>query len=222
MKEKFQILLVCCEVVAAVVGLIAWRRITDKRVRAFAIYLIFIAASELFGLYFNEHLMTKANIALFNYIVIPLEFLFSIWFLYSFMPGKKLKKICIIFSVLSIVSRIIELTFLKDESLFFSSFSYVISSLFLLIIILLFLWQFIKSDKLLQYDSHIDFWVAIAFLIYYLGSFPLWAFYNYLYKTSKESFYLYWQIMMCLNMVMYILFATGLIWTNIKYKSLLR
>lgn len=218
----FQILLLCCEGAAAIAGLLTWRFINDKRIKAFGIYLMFVLASELSGLYFSKNLMTNANITLFNYVVIPLEFLFSIWFLYSYMPGKKIKKICIAFSTLSIISTIIELTFLKDERLFFSSLSYVLSSLLLLIIIMLFLWQFIKSDKVLEYDRHFDFWIAIAMLIFYLGSFPLWTFYNYLYNINKDSFYVYWQIMMGLNMLMYLLFATALLWTNLKYKFLLR
>lgn len=217
-----QEILNCCEGLALLAGIIAWWFITDKRIKAFVLYLLFIVVCELLGGYFKKYKMTAENMILYNYFVMPAEFLFSYWFLYSYMPGKKIKAICIAFSAISILSRIIELTFLKDERLFFSSLSYVISSLLLLILILLFLWQFIKGDKLLQFDRYFEFWVAIAFLIYYLGSFPLWTFYNYLYNTSKESFYVYWQIQMYLNMLMYLLFATALIWTNIKYRPSLR
>lgn len=222
MKERLKLIqeiLNCCEGIALLAGIMVWWFITDKRVKAFVLYLLFIVIGELLGWYFRKQKLTGDNMILYNYFVIPVEFLFSYWFLYSYMPSKMTQKICIAFSAISILSRVFELKFLKDERLFFSSLSYVISSLLLLILILFFLWQFIKSDKLLHYDRHFDFWVTIALLIYYLGCFPLWTFYNYLYNTSKESFYVYWQIQMYLNMLMYLLFATALLWTNIKYRS---
>jgi hypothetical protein len=225
MKERvefFQILLHCSEAIAVLAGTIIWVSLTDKRIKAFILYLLFILICDVLGWYFKNYHYKTANVALYNYLVMPVEFLFNIWVLYSYMPNKKLKHLCIVFSSIVIISRVIELGFLKDERFFFSSLSYVISSLLLLIIILLFLLQFIKSDKLLQYDRHFDFWIAIALLIFYLGSFPLWTFYNYLNNTNKTLFFTYWQIMMCLNITMYLLFATALLWTNLKYKYLLR
>ncbi|MGC4101575.1 hypothetical protein [Ferruginibacter sp.] len=222
MKQRLiflQELLNYSEMVALVAGLIAWIFITDKRVRYFVVYLAFIVACEQLGHYFAKSQLKTENVILYNYLVIPVEFLFNIWFLYSFMPSKKRWQLCFVFSITGILAQVIELTFLKDERFFFSSLSYIVNTFLLLVVILMFLLQFIKTDQLLQYYRHFSFWAAIALLIYYLGSFPLFAFYNYLYQSDKSSFYVYWQIQICLNILMYLLFAAGLLWTNIKYRS---
>ena len=221
MKETvklFQHLLYYCEGLALLAGIIAWKFITDKKIKAFVLYLLFIIICEQTGAHLTRLGLKPGSAMLYNYLAIPVEFLFAFWFLYAQSDGRISMGLYIIFSALSILVRVIEFTFLKDEKFFFSSLSYIISSFFLLILLLLFLWEFIKTDKLIQYQRHFSFWVAIAMLIYYLGSFPLYAFYNYLYDINKSVFYLYWEIQMCLNMCMYLLFSAGLLWTNLKYK----
>ena len=221
MKERiaiWQILLNVCEAVVPITGLLVWRLNKDIRVKAFIIYSLFIIISELFGRYLKTHYMKEGSVMFYNYLVIPIEFLFLIWFLFSYMQGRKIMYLCILFSFIGIGSQVVDIGLLKDGVFFFSSFSYIICTLLLLITILLFVWQFIQTNSHLHYDKYFVFWVALASLIYYLGSFPLFAFYNYLYNTEKDAFYIYWYISMALNMFMYLLFSIALIWTSTKYK----
>ena len=221
MKEKIHLLqnmLYGCEGIALLSGIIAWKYIKDKKIRYFVCYLLFIVFSEQVGNYLGRHGYKSASVMFYNYLVIPAEFIFAYWFLHAHLEKIRSKSLLWGFSSGCLIASVLEYTLLKDERFFFSSFSYVVSALFLLILILLFLWQFIKTDKLINYDRYFVFWVAVAFLIYYLGTFPLYIFYNYLYSVNKKVFYIYWETQMYLNMLMYLLFSVGILWTNLKYK----
>lgn len=224
LKERMQLLeklLFFSEFIALIAGLTSWKTISDKKVKAFVLYIAVIVISEQIGYYLGRSNYRYVNMMFMNYLVIPLEFIFLYVFFYMHLQGRMAKNICLFFSVTSILVRILEFTLLKGSKYIFSSLSYVVSDFFLLIILMIFLWQFINSDKLLNYHRHFVFWVSIALLVFYLGTFPLYTFYNFLYKEHEVSFNLYWQIMMCLNIFMYLSFAAGLIWTNRrKYQSL--
>jgi len=219
MKEKiefFQKLVMACEILSALAGVFCWPKIKYARIKAFVIYLVVIAVAEQTGWYLKHHNYKEQTSMLYAYFVIPLEFLFAYWFIYKFAESSSLKKLCIIFAAIGITGNIIEIAFFSKEKFFFSSLAYIIYALLLLILALIYLLHFAKSDKIITYRKYYSFWVCAAYLIYYLPTFPLYAFYNYLYTVSKDSFYIYWDIQMCLNALMYLLFFTGLIWTSKK------
>jgi len=223
MKEKIyllQNLLYCFEIAALVSGLIAWKYIRSRSLKAFVLYLLFIAIGEQTGSYLGRHGYKNLSASLYNYIIVPVEFFFGYWFIYRNLNRKKWNILFVLFVVLDISTRLGEFLMLRNERFFFSSLSYLVSCLFLLIFILVFLWQFIRSDRILNYSKDAVFWIVIAMLIYYLGTFPLYIFYNYLYKVNKSLFNVYWEIQMYLNMLMYLLFGAGLLWSNLRYKPL--
>jgi hypothetical protein len=213
-----QQILFFCEWIALIGGLIVWKRISKTKYRYFVLYLLFIVLGELSATYIGRNLNKGANILMYNYLIIPAEFIFFYWFFYVHLNRRWHKLLCIIFVFGSIFVRLIEFTVLKNEQFSFSSLSYLISTIFLVSLALIYLVQFIKSDQIIYYYRYLSFWVTIALLIYYLGSFPLFAFYNYLYAEEKSFFYSYWKIQIFLNMFMYLIFAFGFLWTNIKHR----
>ncbi len=67
------------ETMAALIGLMYWKKWKGTPYAYFILYLVTIAVAEYFGFYFSKSGMKVANWALFNYIIIPLEFLFFFW-----------------------------------------------------------------------------------------------------------------------------------------------
>jgi hypothetical protein len=220
-KEQLVLLqqiLFACEWIALIAGLVVWKRLKNTKYRFFVLYLLFIVMGELSATYTGRYLNRGANILLYNYLIIPAEFIFFYWFYYAHLNGRLYRRICISFVLASIIVRVIEFTVLKHEKFSFSSLSYLVSTILLVFLALTYMVQFMKSDKIIHYHRHISFWITIAILIYYLGSFPLFAFYNYLYAEEKSFFYSYWKIQIFLNMFMYLIFSFGFIWTNIKHR----
>lgn len=222
MKENVQLLLkllLACECIAAFTGIIFWNRLVGSKNKGLAVYLIFIAVAELLGAYLRSHGYKEQTSKLYAYLVIPIEFLFAYWYIYKSGDQRRLKKICIWFAVLGITGGIIELAFFKKEKFFFSSFAYLIYSFFLLILVLIFFFDFMKTKKVILWWEELSFWVCAAYLIYYLTTFPLYAFYNVLYEKSKSYFYLCWSVQMFINMGLYLIITLGIIWTSRKLRS---
>lgn len=216
----WQKLLFCCEWVAVITGIAAWKQVRNTRYKYFVAYLLFIAVGELVAFNIGHHVSTTINARLYNWLIIPIEFLFYYWFYYGLLTKPLHKKYCVVFAMASIVFRILEYTVWSNEKFSFSSLSYLISSVFLIALVMIYLAKFIRSDNIIYYHRHLDFWVTLGLLVYFLGSFPLYAFYNYLYIVENDFFIGYWKIQMILNMLMYLIFSFAFIWTGIKHKYL--
>jgi len=61
-----------------------------------------------------------------------------------------------------------------------STVSVVVGSFFLSIVLILYLKEFLYSDKILNYSRSLYFWTTIGALVYYLGSIPFQAIIPYL------------------------------------------
>jgi hypothetical protein len=221
----WQYLLFCCEWIAAIAGIIAWKHVKNTRYKYFVGYLLFIAVGDIvaYNIAHNASSLAKrmlANELLYDLFIIPIEFLFFYWFYYRCFTKPIHKKYCMAFAVCSIIFRVLESTVWSNENFSFSSLSYLVSSVFLIALVLLYLVQFMRSDNIIHYHRHFDFWVTLGLLVYFLGTFPLFAFYNYLNHENKPFFYNYWRVQMSLNMLMYLFFSFAFIWTVIKHRYL--
>lgn len=221
MKEKvvlLQKMLMACELLAAFAGLFYFNKAKDFKTKAFYVYLLLIAVTEQAGWYLKNHGYKVETSNLYTYFEIPLEFIFAYWFIINSSLSMRIKKIGIGFIYSGLAINAIEVIFFKNDKFFFSSIAYISYNLFLVVLILMFLYEFVRSEKIIFWWKEISFWICSAFLIYYLTTFPLYAFYNVLYNTSRHFFYIYWEFQMYLNMLMYLLFFTAIIWTSREYK----
>ncbi len=221
MKETVLILqktLMACELLAAFAGLFYFNKTKDFKTKAFYVYLMLIAAAEQLGWYLKTHKYKVETSNLYTYFAIPLEFVFAYWFIIRSSESLRLKKTGVVFIVTGLITNAVEVIFFRNDKFFFSSIAYITYNFFLVVLVLMFLFEFIRTEKIIRWWKEICFWVCSAFLIYYLTTFPLYAFYNTLYKNTPNFFYVYWEIQMFLNMLMYLLFFTGIVWTNREYK----
>jgi hypothetical protein len=213
-------MLFCCEWIAVIAGIMAWKQVKNTRYKYFLGYLLFIAVGEIVAYYIGRYIDKSVNIFLCNWVLIPTEFLFFYWFYHRCLLKPLHKKYCLVFAVCSILFRILEFTVWQNEKFSFSSLSYLISSVCLITLVMAYLAQFMRSDNIIHYHRHFDFWVTLGLLVYYLGSFPLFAFYNYLHSVERDFFFGYWRIQMFLNMLMYLIFSFAFIWTGFKHRYL--
>jgi hypothetical protein len=192
------------ELLACIVGFVCWIKIKDTYWRWFPVYLALIVLVEITAEYF---LHVKKNLVLNNgiyqYFGLPLEFLFLYWLFYRWP---------LIAAAIYLACWLLDIFYLGQLSLYFESISYIIGTIMLTVLLLIFFINFSKSDAILKYQSSMMFWVCIGLMIFYVGTLPFYGLRTTLYHLDKHFFYAYWYIQFVLNYLMYTLFVVAFIW----------
>ncbi|SEE19596.1 hypothetical protein SAMN04487765_1724 [Tenacibaculum sp. MAR_2010_89] len=92
----------------------------------------------------------------------------------------------------------------------------VFGSLFIAVTLLLFLREMLLSEDIVNYKKNIFFWISTGLLLYYLGTLPLTAIFNFM-KEGSNFFELY-RIQHVLTIIMHSCFIIGLLWSWNKSK----
>lgn len=204
--------LLITELAACIIGFLQWKKLKQSYWKLFPFYLAFINIAEWTG----RLLKGAPQIFWFTLIVIPIEFLFFFW-LFSKQPEFKGKKVLHqLFAGIYLFALLIEKVFMNEAKLWFTSFSYSIGNILLVVLIIRYLLAFINSDAILHYKKSMMFWVSIGLLIFYLGSFPFFALRNTLYANYRELFWIGQISQLALNCIMYLTFCLAFIWGKPK------
>jgi hypothetical protein len=217
--NKFLVIKLCLifmELLASITGFAYWKKIKDTYWKWFPVYLMVIVILESFGVYFSYGLKNNdLNGNLYSYIVLPLEFLFFIWLFGKYFESPNERKWAIAGAILYSISWIIEILFLKKKAVWFSSLSFTVGNIVLLVLTILFFIRLANSERILHFKRSMMFWVAIGVLIFPL-TFPFFALRNTLYAEYRELFYWLWYASMGLGYLMYLLFIAAFVWAKPK------
>ena len=201
------------ELLAFIAGLVCWKKIKHSHWKWFVLYCGVILLTELTAKYIGYVLKKpKLNGDIYFFFGLPFQFIFIFWLFSQWFEKKKDKLLPLILFILYVIAWIVELVYLRERRMWFSSFSYTIGNIFLLLLIVLFFFRFVNSNQILMYRQSRMFWVSLGLLIFYLGTFPFFALRNTLYINYKQIFYPYWDATYILASVMYLLFAVAFIW----------
>lgn len=91
-----------------------------------------------------------------------------------------------------------------------SKYTYITGSIFLMVSILVYYFELLQSDNLLNFNKSLTFYVSVGLLIYYLSITPLFIYNNYYNSESSKAFnnfYLY--TLAVANVIMYGTFTLG-------------
>lgn len=200
-------LLHICELIAVLAGIWKYKSVKDTYWKWFVYYLVYIFIYEIFSDFLKNNL--KIEISLFmSYIQIPMEYLFLFW-LYAYKSLKKTKMFWI-FSLMYIITYIIELSISK-LNFSFKSLNTSFATLLLLILVFLEFLKQIKSDEILSFKTNKMFYINMGVILLYIGTIPFFGWYNILieYPDIWNIYYIYFLISNC---IMYLLFAASFIW----------
>ncbi len=102
------------------------------------------------------------------------------------------------------------------------SIPYSFGSLLVILAVFAFLIELFKSDQVLQVHKFLIFWVSIGLLFYYLISMPLNVIrFSLINRVSyTKSWSIVFSIQYVANILMYLSFIYGFIWSSMKYKLL--
>lgn len=201
------------ELLACVVGFIHWKKYNNSHWKWLIIYLAIITFTELIAEYCGYVLKDlQLNTRINFFFSIPIQFLFFTWLFYKWFELRKGKKWPLLGAGIYLVSLLAELLYFNDKKLWFLSFSYTTGNIVLLVLALLFFYNFIRSDEILTYRHSMMFWVCLGLLFFYLGSLPLFGLWNTLAGEYPNLFNAYWIVQMSLNYLMYIFFSIAFVW----------
>ena len=204
------------EGLACVIGLLHWARLFPFFWKYFVVYLGIICCCEFVGWYMVSQGI-KGSTQMYNYFVIPLEFLFMCFLYYKNLP-MRFRKTVLVLSTFYILSWITEQLFLREVKWIWLSMSYSVGNIIILILGIIYFLQLLKSEKLLSYKKEMFFWVNLGLMLFYVGTFPYYAMFKTLYETEPNLFNVLSWIGVLLNYAMYSFFIIGFLCTNIKQK----
>ena len=194
------------EIVAAVVGILSFKKFKNSYWKSFIYYLVLIAISEILCQYVLCN-FTTFRTYYYSFFLIPIEFLFLYW-LYSYksLNNKKLFWISCSIYLISLLPYFI----FKGKSVV-NSFNYIIGTFLLTVMIVLEFNKQIKTDDILLFKKNLMFYVNFGVGFFYVGTLPFFAFHSLLWK-DLVIWNNYYIIFMITNILMYILFSIALLW----------
>jgi hypothetical protein len=210
--DILELILYLTEIIACLLGFLYFKKVRGTLWQYFPFYLLFILVGETLGYISKMNKDVVFNQNLFQYIVIPSEFLFFFWLFYKSFGHKWQKYFSLGSSLIYLSILILNSVLVKNKVFAFFSISYTVGNLLLLIQILIFYLHLISSNELLNFRTNRLFWVSLGLLIFYLGTFPFFGLIHVLYKSHYEVYLVYKKIVMVLDSVMYIMFAISFIW----------
>lgn len=203
--------LISIQCVAALVGIYYYFKLKESHWKWFCLYLIFIFIQEFFWR-FEHPFLPFSKITYYAFFGIPIQYLFFIW-LYALKSLKK-PNLTIIFCVIYLMALVVE-ALLKKISVFYSISLNIGNILLLILVVLEFLKQ-IRNENILKFYENKMFYVNLGVILFYVGTFPFFAFYYDLYKFHKEIWNVYYVYFLIANCLMYLLFIASFIWGKQK------
>jgi hypothetical protein len=215
--DTLRMALYTMEALSAVTGLLYIGKLKGTYWAIFPIYLLTIAVFEIFSEV--VYALTKDNgvtANLYFFFGIPIQFLFFIWLFYRYFTNRKNKLVCLFSFAIYTAAWIVDLAYFRNKQFWFSSLSYGIGNIMLLVLLVVFFITFVRSPDLIRYRKVMMFWVALGLLLFYLGTLPYYGIFNTLAARAKDVFRIYWIIQMVLNCLMYFIFFLSFIWSKPK------
>jgi len=205
------------ELLACVAGFISWKKVKDSFWKWLVIYLSLITVTEIGNEYIGYRLGNeRLNAGINFFFSIPLQFIFFFWLFYQWFQPRNEKRWPLAGAAIYFISLLTELLYFGERKLWFLSFSYTTGNIVLLLLTLLFFYNFMNSDEILKYKNSMMFWVSLGLLFFYLGSLPFFGLWNTLATGYPNVFNQYWMVQMGLNCLMYLFFSIAFIWGKPK------
>lgn len=227
MQEFFRLnylhLTLATEILAAVTGLILYKKYKSSAAKFFIWFLVYIVFVDFIGTYPNYYDKIEFIKPLRNTLIRYNYWWYSIFFIlgsmcfflfYYFKIFKKnlSKSISIIVGSLTILTSIIYIIINVNQ--FFISFLPIVSvlaSFSILAFTTLYFVEVLQSERILKFYKSINFYVSAAIFFWWLITTPV-VFYGVYNSDEDWNFvFLKWQIFLFANIFMYTTFTIGLI-----------
>ncbi len=228
----YQLIINVVEIMAVISGAIYVNKYREDNSSRYLFYFLFFTLfiELIFGwlprvigrmeiLRFLENSILSNNEWIYNIYIIT-KFLFYTFYFNLFLKKRELRNIMIFGMFLFLISTVINLIFSKVFFVTISSYTYITGSLLLMLSVLFYFFEVLKSDEILNFHKTIVFYISIGTLIFHLCVTPLFIYSKY-YKIEKspEFVQVYQIILTAANIFMYSCYTIGFLVCSRKNKS---
>ena len=220
------------ELCAAIAGLLSYKKYRHTNAVYFIWFLVYIVCMETISLYplyihrwewlsaFKK--LTEGTIFASNYWFFTIFWcigstLFYLFYFRKIVTNSNVKKILKYAMVFFFVGSIIYISYDWTILYLLTPISIYIAGVFSVILaIVLYLLELLQSDKILNLHKSLNFYVAIAVLVWHVITTPMVFFGVYYSESDWDFMLLRWQIYLIVNVFMYLTFTFALLWCNPK------
>ncbi len=195
------------EIFAAIVALVCFLRKKTFLNKTFTFYLWLTVVVEFLGKYLRMKEIPNAFVYnVFNIV----ELFFYCWIIYRFSQHDRTKRFIIYGSITYVLFALIDAFFIEGPFIF-NNYSTILGSLVILVSCLMYVWEMLDVEHEKEPSNTAMPYLIFGLVIFYLGTFVLYATFNYLQKNAPEmSDFLFRLINRNLNVVLYVCFSLGL------------
>lgn len=196
---EFSDILIYFEFVTFFVALILFKKIKTPFYKYFLMYVSAIFIVELLA----SHFIEKNNFYLYN-IYTFFEFNLIVLMYYSLTKEKIshtiFKYFLVIFNLIYFLSFILKSI---------EKYNVILLAIFISICSIVYLRELLNSNKIINYNSNLFFWITVGILLYYLPTIPL--FYLIYVKSFDTSLF---YILHIFTVITHLCFIFGLLWSR--------
>lgn len=207
------------ELIAAITGTIFFYKYGKTPLKFLLFLLWYITLTELIGWYAMENKefgFTHDNgyyYISWMYNLLRIVTFLTLFLIYSkYLKTKVFKKWITIFAIVYVLISIINWSFIQSFIWEKSEAPKIVGSILLIISIIFYFIELLRSEKLLVFHKLLLFWVSVGLLLFYTGTIPFSLKYNgYALIPGTHKLFL---IVYILAITMYLLFTFGFIWSR--------
>jgi len=200
-------------IITAIIATVYYKKQQGTPLRFLKYYLWYavvleVVASQLWLIF------RMANTWWYN-IGINIEILFYLFLFYQYIENKKIKYIILIGGSIYEAYFLINYLLLSESWNIYQVFPLAVGGLLVIVVVFLFLVEMFQSDKILYIAKYLIFWVSLGLLFYNIIPLPFFV----VRKIIPEELTSYlMNIQFTANILMYVSFIYGFIWSTMKYK----
>jgi hypothetical protein len=183
-----------------VVACIYFKALKKSNIVTLPLYILVITLLGKYAEYLPQN--TPSYRALFNWLIIPLEFLYFLGLYLAFTQNGKIKKMILALCAVYITSFFVDLLFFIKEYNYLYWRSYIVGVVVLLVLVVSYFYELLNSERLFTFYRVPEFWISTGVLLFYLGTLPFHFFWNAAAKdfvtaffSNKRNFYILLYLM---------------------------
>jgi hypothetical protein len=211
MPNVFYFIYIVPLTLSALFSLKSFRLNWPRPYRYFCIFLFWTLFVEIFAICWKLFLFkttwwnySNSNIWVYNIYIVP-EYLFYIFFFYSYLKKSIAKRIVILSSVGYALFAFANIFWIQ-KMYTLNSYTIIIGNLLVVFLALNYFNQSLSNKRLTKETSQPLFWISVASLIFFSGSLPYFIFMDYLVKNNIAMAVALFYILLILNTFMYSLY----------------
>lgn len=213
--EDIKNAIILLQIVTAIIGTIYYSKYKNSNLKYFLYLLWYIVINDAVATYYSLNI-SKYNAPFYNIFQL-ISFTFYLAIFKNTIESLYLKKIISYFIFLYFIAFIINIFTVNYREIYFS-FSYIVGALFIISSIVMFYSEILNSDKIININRMLIFWISIGLLVSYLPNIPFYIIRKY-YLDSPTIHYIF-ATKYLLVFTNNLLLISGFIWSHKEPKDL--